>query len=82
VLKSYLQKEQTIKDKQLALIEFGTKDKALTEIVLAIDIILVLSNCNFAEKKAPIKQESLKDILSILKFSDLKEEYKDKLEAL
>ncbi len=47
-----------------------------------IDILLVLSNSNFAERKVEIKQNPLKEIIGMLKFSNIAEQYNDKLEAL
>lgn len=60
----------------------ASKEKALVEVCLVLDIFMVLSNANFAEKKVPIKKQPILEILSILRFSDLTDEYKDKLEAL
>lgn len=56
-----------------------SKDRALAEVCLVIDIFLILSNANFAERKVSIKQTPMREILSILRFTDLTDEYKDKL---
>ena len=58
------------------------KEKALGELELGIDIFLVLSNCNLKEKELGIDQAHLKELLTLLKFTEIKEETKDKLEAL
>ena len=58
------------------------KSKALGEIELGIDIILILSNANFVERKVEMDVASFKELLSLLKFTEIQEETKDKLEAL
>jgi hypothetical protein len=59
--------------------KIASKDKALVEVCLVVDIFLVLSNANFAERKVSFKQNAMREILSILRFTGLSEEYKDKL---
>jgi hypothetical protein len=44
--------------------------------------LLVLSNANLKERKVEIDYNSFKELLSLLKFTEIKEETKDKLEAL
>ena len=47
----------------------SSKEKALGELELGIDIFLVLSNCNLKEKELGIDQAHLKELLTLLKFT-------------
>lgn len=58
------------------------KVKALAELELVIDIMLVLSNVDLKAKKVEGDPEVFRELLSLLKFTEIKEETKDKLEAL
>ena len=71
-----------VSEKIIKEMKVASKEKALGEICLVIDTLLILSNCNFTEKKASVKQGPMREILSILRFTGLTEEYKDKLDAL
>ena len=71
-----------VSEKIIKQMKIVSKEKALGEICLVIDTLLILSNCNFTEKKASVKQGPIREILSILRFSGLSEEYNDKLDAL
>jgi|JI9StandDraft_1071089.scaffolds.fasta_scaffold1456848_2 hypothetical protein len=44
--------------------------------------MLVLSNADLKAKKVDIDEGIFKELLSLLKFTEIKEETKDKLEAL
>ena len=44
--------------------------------------MLILSNCDLKEKDLGINREHLKELLDILKFTEIKAESKDKLDAL
>lgn len=54
--------------------------KAIGELELAIDLMLILSNIQ--DKGVPADKELYKEVIGLLKFTDIKEEVKDKLEAL
>ncbi len=43
-------------DKIIKEMKVASKEKALGEVCLAIETLLILSNCGFAEKKASVKQ--------------------------
>lgn len=58
------------------------KVKALAELELVIDIMLVLSNVDLKAKNVEGDPEVFRELLSLLKFTEIKEETKDKLEAL
>lgn len=60
----------------------GDRSKALAEVGLAIDIILILSNADFKQKGVKADRGSFMELLGLLKFTDIAEETKDKLEAL
>jgi hypothetical protein len=49
---------------------------------LGIDIVLILSNSGFKEREIEADRNTFKEVLSLLKFTKIKEETKDKLEAL
>ncbi len=44
-----------ISEKIIKEMKVVSKEKSLGEICLVIDILLILSNCNFTEKKASVK---------------------------
>ena len=54
----------------------------MAELELVIDIMLVLSNVDLKAKKVEGDPEVFRELLSLLKFTEIKEETKDKLEAL
>lgn len=57
----------------------ATKQNSIVGIETAIDIILILSNCNFPERKPPIKKNELKEVIAIVRFTDVDEATQDKL---
>jgi hypothetical protein len=58
------------------------KTKALGEVELAIDIVLIFSNAELKEKAVGVDRQAFKQLLNALKYTQIKEETKDKLEAL
>jgi hypothetical protein len=60
----------------------SSKAKVLAELELLIDIMLILANSDLKNKKTGVDSDNFKELLGILKFTEIKEETKDKLEAL
>lgn len=55
------------------------KAKALSEVELAIDIVLILSNTDMKAKSEGVDRNAFKSLLTALKYTGIKEETKDKL---
>jgi hypothetical protein len=56
--------------------------RALGEVELAIDIVLILSNADMKAKAEGVDRQAFKQLLTALKYTKIQEETKDKLEAL
>ena len=59
-----------------------SKEHSIQSIETAVDIILILSNSNFPERKPALKMNELRELCSILKFTNIDEATKDKIDAL
>jgi hypothetical protein len=54
----------------------------LAEVELAIDIVLILSNADIKSKAKGVDRAAFRQLITALKYTNIKEETKDKLEAL
>lgn len=59
-----------------------TKEVSINELEICIDVIIILSNSDFPNKKPKFFKEELKKVIGLLNFTDISEASKDKLEAL
>lgn len=49
------------------------KTKALNEVEIAIDIVLILSNANMKDRPTGVNKQAFKELLTALKYTDIKE---------
>lgn len=60
----------------------ASKQSSLKEIEICVDIILILSNSGFPERKPEFHLQEFKQLISLLNFTEIPDDTKDKLEAL
>jgi hypothetical protein len=80
VLRKLLEEEQAM----LWSERFASSDKskALAEVDLGVDILLILSSTDLRSRKVGVEAGVFKEVLGLLRFTEIKEESKDKLDVL